>query len=119
MTKHSPEPWRNHDYEATVVDAQGLPVCNSYVFNNCADDPSSMKQEDMDRIISCVNAMRGTSDPVAFMRQLAMAMVHLGNAEREITHWISGEEAGRQPAVCKLVKELAGLRQFGEWEENS
>jgi hypothetical protein len=84
---HSPEPWAVDiclDGPVQIVDAEQTPVTGivyDFIGSEKAIPP---KQEDLQRIVACVNALRGIKDPKAFMEAIRMAVSYLGRAEHDM-----------------------------------
>ena len=66
MVKHSPEPWKkgthgieDSNYESVVLDLSDTDL-------DCGwSEPAS--EVDLDRIVTCINALAGIEDPEAFV----------------------------------------------------
>jgi hypothetical protein len=61
MQTHTPEPWLNNDGEADVH-----PAFDDHQFGHSV----AISEIDYARAVACVNALRGVSDPAAFVEKV-------------------------------------------------
>lgn len=98
---HSPEPWRTYSYEkdAKRKEIHYGPVIPHPDWDDDSACVLALKvlptKEDADRIVACVNALRGVKDPESFVSCVANAI-----------RWLGRVEAGTLSPVSQVLEPL-------------
>lgn len=99
--EHTPEPWTLHDLH-------GISIWGTM----------QIRKTDAERIVACVNALAGASDPAAFAAKYARMEAALCRAEKLVSRRTGGAEMKRYDLVGADDGERADMRRYdttGEW----
>lgn len=103
-TTHTPEPWVYHEAQnGSIVHFNG----ESDTYTTVA---SYVEPDDADRIIKCVQAMSGITDPSAVPELVAAAEFALLACQDNIAYWNFKDEPVLLQAIDKLRPVLAKIK---------
>lgn len=120
MPEHSPEPWRLERREASreeytaLVDDHGMTILHGCTIGKSEDIAvACWDQDDMDRIIACVNACRGIPTEVLSQPEMNRTLVALTTefgkkAAAAMENQLRGLNPEVVPELVGMIKELNG-----------